>query len=321
MELSSLAGYARDKHHLREERKWPAFPSFSALTDPETGEWFALLMREWDGEAGLELQRCDLKCGREALRDCRAPCLTRPFRMKGENWVGIELENADPETVFRLLDRAVSAGRQRGFMVVLASRLPQQEPPPSAPAPQPDIPDKLPQMARLYRFGDTFREKCENFCRQGKFMEDYEDDAPWDGALQRYFPTYHDLNLRQLRGYFTWRAGVRRGEFAPAPASMAYIYLYELLNGIGASGPDDALRKMRDFEAGFLDPGIGDPDIRKNLRRWMLEYAVLQNLPPEQALACADPIVVRKDNALAALRNPREAPDEAVFSALCYFEG
>lgn len=77
-------------------------------------------------------------------------------------------------------------------------------------------------MLALYQYQDgSFEGKCRNFYRQGKFMEDYTDDEPWTGDIQRYFPTYHDLNIRQLRGYFTWRTGVRRGEFTPVAASMA----------------------------------------------------------------------------------------------------
>ena len=65
-------------------------------------------------------------------------------------------------------------------------------------------------------------------------MEDYEDDAPWSGEYRRYFTTYHDLNLNQLRGYFAWRTLVRRGVFRRITTSLACMYLYELLNGIGA---------------------------------------------------------------------------------------
>ena len=114
-------------------------------------------------------------------------------------------------------------------------------------------------------------------------MEDYEDDAPWNGEFQHYFPTYHDLNIRQLRGYFTWRTHVRKGNFQPTSASIAYIYIYELLNGIGTKSPEDTLQKMLAFEAGFLDSGVGDQRMRGNLRRWMLEYAVLYHIPPDQA--------------------------------------
>ena len=152
-------------------------------------------------------------------------------------------------------------------------------------------------------------------------MEHYEDDRPWNGEFRHYFPTYHDLNIRQLRGYFTWRTAVRRGIFRPVCASMAYIYLYELLCGIGTDSPEDALRKMQEFEKGFLDAGLGDAGMQKNLRRWMLEYAVLKGLPPETARQLADPDLLEKDQALGVLKNSSEHSDAEICRALSFFAG
>ena len=187
---------------------------------------------------------------------------------------------------------------------------------------RPKVPERIREMMKLYEHGDgSYLHKCRNFVRQGRFMEDYEDDAPWTGDVRKYFPTYHDFDVRQLRGYFTWRTGVRKGEYSPIAASLAYLYLYELLCGIGSSSPEDSLEKMRAFETGFLDSGIGDSSMRKNLRRWMLEYAVLHDLPAETARTFADPAMLEKDTALARLRTPENVSDEEVFSALCVFGG
>jgi hypothetical protein len=183
-------------------------------------------------------------------------------------------------------------------------------------------PEKLREMRRLYDHKDhSFRGTCKNFYVQGKFMEDYEDDAPWNGELRLYFPTYHDLRLEQLRGYFTWRTALRRGEFRPICTSLAYLYIYELLNDIGAEDAADSLRKLREFEAGFLDSGIGDGSIRRNLRRWMLEKAVVSGLPPEAVREYADPETLRRDAALAALRDPKTRTDEEIFDALVVLGG
>ena len=184
------------------------------------------------------------------------------------------------------------------------------------------VPDRILQMLRLYEFrSGTFADRCRNFYRQGKFMEDYEDNVPWNGTLLRYFPTYHNLNIRQLRGYFTWRTQVRKGVFTPIATSLAYLYLYELLNGIGTSSPEDALEQMRKFEVGFLDSGIGEEDMRDNLQRWRLAYAVLHQVPPALARQYASPALVERDEALAVLRSPSEYTDEEIFSALCSIAG
>ena len=187
--------------------------------------------------------------------------------------------------------------------------------------PEKKIPAKIREMQRLYRHGDgSFAQKCRNFYRQGKFMEAYEDDQPWTGIYHRYFTTYHDLTVPQLRGYFTWRSRLRKGDFIPVSSSLAYLYLYELLNGIGSGSPEDALRKMEEFQKGFLDSGIGDSSIYKNLRRWMLEYAVIHGLSPEWALQAADPALRDRDQALAVLRDPGSYKPEEVFSAQLSFQ-
>ena len=331
MTLSDLAAYAEEKLHIREQHKWADFPGFSVLADPVSGKWIALLMRQWDYETGREIERCDIKCGQEALRGIYPPYLAPPFRMKGRQWVGVRMdEDTDPETVFRLLDKA--ARSDRGFTIVLddnPARLstPYADTPllftaASLEATDPDAPEQILEMRKLYEYGDgSFRQKNKNFYRQGKYMERYTDSAPWNGQLRRYFPCYHDLNLPQLRGYCTWRTRYRTGDCQPTAEAFAYIYLYELLCGIGTEGPMDTLEKLRAFEESYVNPGYGDGNMRKNLRRWMLEYAVLHDLPPETARDCADPNLMAQDLALTTLSMPQEQTDKALFDALCAFAG
>lgn len=333
MELSELTAYAEEKFHIPEQHKWADFPGFSVLADPKSGKWLALLMRQWDFDTGTEIQRCDIKCGREVLSEDPMPFLSLPFRMHGKKWVGVALDaRTEPDVVFRLFDRAVYTEEQRGYTLVLEtpsreSTVVYQDTALSTVGeqfvlPDPDVPERIRQMRRLYQYDNgSLEQKSKIFCLQGKFMEDYEDDAPWNGTFRRYFPTYHDLNLRQLRGYFTWRTQLRNGNFTPIATSLAYIYLYELLNGIGTNSPEDTLKKMREFESGFLDSGVGDQGMRTNVRRWMLEYAVLHDVPPEMARKYVDPNIIKRDDALVLLRDPEEVPDEELFSALCVFGG
>ena len=333
MELDRLTAYAEEKYHIQEQHKWTDFPGFSVLCDPHTGQWIALLMRQWDIDSGTQIERCDLKCGRQSLTEFSRPYLALPLRMKGQKWISIAFdERTEPEIVFRLFDRAVSTEEQRGCTIVLdafkpAGRKTWQDtllpftgstyrPPNEAP------PEKLRKMKHLFNYGnDSMEEKAKNFYQQGRYMQEYEDDFPWEGEFFCYYPTYHDLTTNQLRGYFTWRTHIRKGEFLPIPTSAAYLYVYELLNGIGATSPQDSLKKLRLFEKGYLDSGIGDKRMRQNLRRWMLEYAVVHNLPPELSREYADPDLLKKDAALSTLQNPKEYSDEEVFKALCCFAG
>lgn len=334
LDLNDLTAYAEEKYQLAEQHKWADFPGFSVLADPITGKWVALLMRQWDQETGTEKQRCDLKCGQQSMLETPADYLSPPFRMKGRKWLGVSFdERTEPALVFRLFDRALRAGEQRGYTLILEDRPGEyadawaDTPLPAAGAlftdeSVPEIPPRILEMMRLYEPGDgSLPQKCKNFYRQGRFMEDYEDDLPWYGEFSRYFPCYHDLNLRQLRGYFTWRTELRRGRVRPVTLSFAYIYLYELLCGIGTSGPEESLEKLREFDAAFLGAGYGDEAMKNNLQRWMPEYAVLHDLPADTIRRCADPAVLARDRALAILRQPEDIADDEVYAALCVFAG
>ena len=333
MQLEELTAYAREKYQIEEEHKWVDFPGFSVLCHPETGKWLALLMRQWDPDSGTMLQRCDLKCGDDSLLRARQDFLLPPLRMRGRQWLGIAFDDrTDPELVFRLFDRAVAAGRPQGYTIVLGSPPPDRETSyrdtalPFAPgtrrAEQEELPDRLREMRRLYEYGrETPAAKARNFYRQAMFMRDYEDDMPWTGDFNCYFPTYHDMNTRQLRGYFTWRTQLRKGNAQPIPESAAYLYLYELLNGAGAASPSESLEKLLEFKKVYLDAGFGSKAMGANLRRWMLEFAVLKDLPPELARQAADPAMMELDSALSALRRPESYLDAEVFSALCLLGG
>ena len=333
MKLAELAAYAQEKYQIREQHKWADFPGFSVLSVPATGKWAALLMRQKDPQTGAEVERCDIKCGEQNLLDSPSARLSGPFRMKGAKWVGVTFDEAtDREMVYRLFDRAVSSGSQQGFTIVLepqplqTQNVYQDTPLPfgerRSPEPAADLPDRIRQMKSMYEYGSgSFQQKCRNFFRQGMFMKDYEDDQPWSGSFFHYFPTYHDLNDAQLRGYFTWRTNVRKGRFLPIPSSAAYIYVYELLNGIGTDSLQESLTKLQDFEKEFLDSGIGDERMRENLHRWMFEFAVVNNFPIETVRQFVDPEMLKKDSALLCLKKPEACTDSELFDALCYFSG
>ena len=335
MDLLDLTSYAEKRYQIQEQRKWADFPGFSVLCHPQTGKWVALLMRQWDTDIGEEIQRCDMKCGREWLFKLKRPYLALPVRMHGDKWINIAFNSkTERSVVFRLLDQAIALenGQQYGYTIVLPSQKPAVEykyQDTALPArrrnPSPvteDFPERIKEMHRLYEHdGDPHQNRAMNFYRQAMFMQDYEDDYPWTGDFERYFPTYHDLTTQQLRGYFTWRTQLRKGIYKPIAVSLAYMYIYELLDGAGVSSPEDSLEKLKQFEINFIDSGLLDKGMRKNLRCWTLEYAILHDLPREVALQAADPDLLEYDKALSVLQRGEEHTDEEVFGALCYFGG
>ena len=126
------------------------------------------------------------------------------------------------------------------------------------------------------------------FTKQARFMGDYEDDVEYHGSFERYFPTYVDMNDRQLRGYFSWRSAIRRGEETPkAPLSFAFVHLYELIGSIGIElEPIGRSREgLTRAEQGFLaiehfwkTHEDTYPELQRYVTRWLRDYAVWHGL-------------------------------------------
>jgi hypothetical protein len=174
------------------------------------------------------------------------------------------------------------------------------------------LPEKCREMRTLaFQGGRRSLTSAEIFYKQGKFMETYEDDCPYDGEFVRYFPTYESMSDRQLRGYFTWRTRVRNGTVEKTSLSFAYVYIYELLNGIGVDDPQDGFRKLCAFREAYSRL---DPQINRYLEVWLRDYVICYDLDASLLEDVAD---LQFDRALSVLQNWREADDDALFDAVC----
>ena len=165
------------------------------------------------------------------------------------------------------------------------------------------LPDQYRKMREISRWQDDpkggagrWLSEAELFYRQGLLMADFEDDCPYAGTFKSYFPTYNAMSDRQLRGYFTWRAQVRRGNIEETSTSFAFLYLYELICGIGIDDPLDGFSKIKAFWDAYR---AFEPGIDRFARVWLQDYAVFHGLDPK---LLRDSKTVMFDNALIELR-------------------
>ena len=165
------------------------------------------------------------------------------------------------------------------------------------------LPDQYRKMREISRWQDDpkggagrWLSEAELFYRQGLLMADFEDDCPYNGTFKSYFPTYNAMSDRQLRGYFTWRAQVRRGNIEETSTSFAFLYLYELICGIGVDDPLDGFDKIKAFWDAYR---TFEPGIDRFARVWLQDYAVFHGLDPK---LLRDSKTVMFDNALIELR-------------------
>ena len=112
----------------------------------------------------------------------------------------------------------------------------------------PETPQKIKDMKALAYTPEAYwKTSAWLFYTQGKFMEDYTDVYEYTTDFVRYYPTYRDLDTDQLRGYFSWRSRLRRGEYQPAPIPFVYMRAYELINGIGAESPQERVALLEEL--------------------------------------------------------------------------
>lgn len=148
----------------------------------------------------------------------------------------------------------------------------------SAPAADP-LPEKIVKMRALQTAGwpSAYAGKLKTFYDQARFMVDYTDDQVYDGPFVSYYPTYEDLPDRVLRGYFTWRTRWRAGERLEAPLSFLFLYVYEILCGVGIEPSERGFRELARIKEVYGGQP-GNRALSGYLSTWMRDYVVYYGL-------------------------------------------
>lgn len=135
------------------------------------------------------------------------------------------------------------------------------------------------KYAEMRKIGENERPSANRaakvFLAQARFMSDFEDDYNFEGEITAFHPTYSDMTVSQLRGYFSWRTRLRHGEIQAAPLPFTFLYAFELLNGIGASSPDESFEKLYDFTEKYSEL---DNRVVPYFSRWMHDCIILNGL-------------------------------------------
>lgn len=163
------------------------------------------------------------------------------------------------------------------------------------------------RLMEIDRMGSSAR---EIFYMQAKFLADYEDNFKYTGNSLRYYPVYQYLNDKELRGYFSWRAKIRKGEFPPAALSFIFLHAYELLNQIGVKDPMDGYAQLCRLGQEY---GAAERAIPYYLKQWLPDYVAYYDLDP--ALSCAGD-VSGQEQAVQVLERVLDEEEATVIEAM-----
>ena len=117
------------------------------------------------------------------------------------------------------------------------------------------------------------------FYEQARALADFDGTGDPTVPFKSYFPTYQAMNDRQLSSYLAWRAQARKGVIAASTASYAFVYIYELLMGVGTQEGLPALAALTSFWVAWKKQAATDVGLLDfYLHIWLRDYIVYHGL-------------------------------------------
>lgn len=177
--------------------------------------------------------------------------------------------------------------------------------------PQEPLPSPL-RAARSLESGMPAHSQSRSalFVKQAKLLATYEDDYVHDRDVLHYFPTYQALSDPELRGYFTWRTALRRGDIQKTHLTYVFLYIYELLNLVGVQSPEEGYRQLCALKETY---GPLDFRVLPYLTKWLTDFTVYYRLEPA---LLADSPKIRYHNSIAAIADIHNRTDEQIMEAV-----
>lgn len=130
---------------------------------------------------------------------------------------------------------------------------------------------------KVRRFIESFNiatgEKA--FVQQAKQLEDYVEREAEFVPFKRYYPQYDSMMESQRKWYFYWRNEVRYERYLRSDLSYIFLYVYELINGIGWQDPQDGYYMLMEIWTAYrsdfpkLDDYMGD---------WIADFVLVHQL-------------------------------------------
>ena len=143
---------------------------------------------------------------------------------------------------------------------------------PSAPA-SPRISDFSPaDGAALF----TIPSSCDGFLHQARKYAARTEAKALPVEFMQYWPTYDVMSPAQQQWYFYWRSEVRQGRLLATDLSYIFVHVYELINLIGVSSPQDAFAQLNQI---WLHYRVTYPKLDNYLVDWIADLLAIHRLP------------------------------------------
>lgn len=323
MNFNNLSQFVYRKYGLKFTPVVPGSTELYLLKSPLNGDPFAMMSRIRQNDHFIAT--LDLRCGSFSTMIRDLPGFSTAFRLKSDDWVGAWLERVSPSAVESAFDYAFKlamngeeskAVDQQPYIYVPGNDADDKY---QAQAIKPrkeflkkkkerEVPEQIRKMLESYDYSILpAKGRAKNFYHQAQIMKDYEDDFKESAAFKRFYPTFHDMTVQQLRTYFTWRTALKQKTYLKTSTSYAFVYIYELLNNVFSNDSEQGYQKLRAFEQNYAQKY--DPEISAYLESWIKDYVIFHHLTAHREVVFKDELADDKQYHLL-LRPENYSPDE-----------
>lgn len=130
-----------------------------------------------------------------------------------------------------------------------------------------------------------------NFVHQARQWADREGSRAPFQPFMSYWPTYSQMNSAQTEWYFYWRSEVRRKRYPETDLSYIFIYIYELIHGIGWLEPEEGFQLLLELREAYADR---HPGLLEYMADWLADFVLVHRLPvPLDVLIISSPAAMR----------------------------
>lgn len=173
-----------------------------------------------------------------------------------------------------------------------------------------DLPAPLRRLLAQIRQNRWEINYARTFYEEAVSMAHYTDSAPIV-PFRAYYPVYSQMNVDQLRAYFTLRTLLRQGKHPEAAPSYLFVYVFETLMQVGVENAEAGYEILCDLRAAYLEI---NPPRNPYLSRWIKDYVVWYELRAHFADEFAD--AAAENRVAEALADDKRLDDDQLYDLL-----
>ena len=115
----------------------------------------------------------------------------------------------------------------------------------------------------------------QRFVKQAREWAQREGEPSLYMPFMSYWPTYDQMDKEQLSWYFFWRSEVRQGRYPFTDLSYIFVYLYELIHGVGWEEPKQGYTLLMDLWDAYQSMY---PKLNNYIAEWVFDFVLLHKL-------------------------------------------